>query len=512
VLVADCATVLANLVVLLERDVTCVDCERRSTCILPRVNRKRAATIAYTAGLAQGLVGVAFPASALVLRSAGLGDARYGSIFVPQMALAALGAASSGAVLERLGARRGLALGTLLMGLSQAALALCPFVGPGGVYPLALLGTSLLGAGAGISAGPLNAYPQVLFPTRSESAVVALHAVTGGGLALTPLLVGKAIEARLWLAFPLLLFAGHVALWLAIERAALPPAEPPRRSGPLRRPTDSRALWVFVAIAFLYGLAECTFGNWGVVFLTEDRRLGAAMAGAGAAAFWAALSVGRVAVATLLLRLPPSPVLPALAALMVLGCLLVPLAGSPESAVGLFALAGVGCSAVLPLTLALGGRRFPDHRAWVAGALFSALVAGLGVGSFATGLLRPALGLTTIYRLAALPPAIACVLAVALARRPPATAAAPPAPPPRAARPLKRAGHRCDEPSGSAPRRRVRRSSTSRRTSGPVPMPTARAIASMTAPSTIANAARTIGRARPIWSRAIAPTIVAVTK
>ena len=320
-------------------------------------------------------------------------------------------------MLERLGARRGLALGTLLMGLSQAALALCPFVGPGWAYPLALLGTSLLGAGAGIWAGPLNAYPQVLFPAKSESAVVALHAVTGGGLALTPLVVGEAIEKRAWLAFPLVLLAVHLALWLSIERAALPEAEPPRGTGPVRRPVDSRALWVFVAIAFLYGLTECTFGNWGIVFLTEDRRLGAAKAGAGAAAFWAALGIGRVAIATLLLRLRPAPVLPALAALMALGCLLVPLARSPESAVALFALGGAGCSAVLPLTLGLAGRRFPGDRAWVAGAVYSALVAGLGVGWFAAGLLRPALGLASIYRLAALPPALACLLALALVRR-----------------------------------------------------------------------------------------------
>lgn len=381
------------------------------------MTRRHPATIVYLAGLAQGLIGVAFPASAVVLRESGLGDVRYGSIFVPQMALAALGAGASGAVLSRLGARRGLAVGTLLMGLSQAALALCLFASPGWVYPLALLGTSLLGAGAGISAGPLNAYPQVLFPSRSESAVVALHAVTGGGLALTPLLAGAALEAGAWLAFPVALLAGHLVLWLAVERTPLPEPEPLREGLEARRPLESRALWVFVAIAFLYGLTECVFGNWGVVFLTEDRRLGAAMAGAGAAAFWAALGVGRVAVAALLLRLRPAPVLPALAGLMALGCLLVPLARSPESAVAVFALGGAGCSAVLPLTLALGGRRFPGHRAWVAGALYAALVSGLGAGSFAVGLLRPALGLGSIYRLGAVPPALACALAIALARR-----------------------------------------------------------------------------------------------
>lgn len=379
---------------------------------------RRAASLVYLVGLVQGLVGVAFPASAVVLREAGLGDARYGSIFVPQMALAALGAAGSDVVLTRLGARRGLALGTLLMGLSQGALALCPFVGRTWIFPVALLGTSLLGLGAGISAGPLNAYPQVLFAKRSEAAVVALHAVTAGGLALTPLLAGAALEAGAWLAVPVAILLTHLVLWLAIERAALPDAEPLRHAGSARRPVDSRALWVFVAIAFLYGLTECAYGNWGVVFLTEDRPLGAAAAGAAAGAFWAALGAGRVLVSALLLRVRPASVLPALAAQMALACLLVPLAHTPVAGLLVFALGGAGCSAVFPLTLALAGRRFPDHRAWVSGALFSALVSGLGVGSLAIGLLRPVIGLDSVYRLAALPPAVAAALALALARRP----------------------------------------------------------------------------------------------
>ena len=379
---------------------------------------RRAASIVYGASFAQGLVGVAFPASAVVLRGCGLGDARYGSIFVPQMTLAALGAAGGGLVLVRLGAKRGLALGTLLMGLSQGALALAPFVPRAWLYAVALLGTSLLGLGAGISAGPLNAYPQVLFPSRSESAVVALHAVTGGGLALTPLAAGAALGLGAWVALPAALLLAHLALWLAIERASLPEPEPRGAGERPQRPMDSRALWVFVAIAGLYGLTECVYGNWGIVFLTEERSLGPATAGAALACFWAALSVGRLAVAGLLLRLRPAPVLPALAALMALACLLVPLARTPRSAFLLFALGGAGCSAAFPLALALACRRFPAHRSWVSSAMFAALVTGLGAGSFAIGLLKASLDLASIYRLAALPPAIAGLLALALARRP----------------------------------------------------------------------------------------------
>ena len=56
--------------------------------MLRLVTRRRTASIVYLVALAQGLVGAAFPASAVVLRESGLGDVRYGSLFVPQMALA----------------------------------------------------------------------------------------------------------------------------------------------------------------------------------------------------------------------------------------------------------------------------------------------------------------------------------------------------------------------------------------------------------------------------------------
>jgi fucose permease len=324
------------------------------------------------------------------------------------MALAAAGALGAGFVLDRLGAKRGLVLGFVLMALSQAALACVPFAPPVGVYPLALVGTSLLGLGAGVSAGPLNAYPQVLFPVRGESAVVALHAVVGVGLAVTPVLAGAAIDRGVWLAVPFLLAAASLALFVVLERLHLPETEPPRR-GAGRRPFRVPTLWLFVGVALLYGMTD-------VVYLTEERGLGVATAGLAVTAFWAAITGSRLAVAAMLLRAEPARVLPALGAAMATSCLLVPLAGSAHASVLVFAAGGLGCSAVFPLAVGLAGRRFPDDRAWVSSALFAALVAGQAVGSLSTGLLHSRLDLATIYRLAALPPALAALLALRAAR------------------------------------------------------------------------------------------------
>ena len=372
--------------------------------------RTAQATTVLLASVVTGLVGTAFAASASVLRARGLSDAQYGSLFVPLVTLAALGAAGGGFVVERVGAKRVLALGFLFMALSQAALAATPFAAATLVYPVALLGTALLGLGAGVSAGPLNAYPQVLFPSRSESAVVATHATVGVGLAITPLLAGAALARGAWLAVPLLLFLASAALLVTVEREDLP--EPEARGKARSRPIGDAGLRLFLAIAFLYGISESIYGNWAVLHLTEERGLDVAAAGLALAAFWAALTVGRFGVAALVLRVPPARVLPVLAALMAGACLLVPLSTTPRRAVLLYALGGLGCSAVFPLAMGLAGRRFPAHRSWVSSAMYAALCAGIGVGSFSAGLLRSGLDLGTIYRVAAFPPAVAFLLAL----------------------------------------------------------------------------------------------------
>jgi predicted MFS family arabinose efflux permease len=153
-----------------------------------------------------------------------------------------------------------------------------------------------------------------------------------------------------------------------------------------------------------------------VVFLVEERGLAVPAAAFALAAFWAAITAGRLAVGALVLRVPPGPVLPVLAGLMATTCLLVPFAATPRQAALLLALGGLGCSAVFPLALGLAGRRFPAHRAWVASAAYAALCAGIGAGSFAAGLLRSVVDLATVYRLAALPAAAGLVLAVRAAR------------------------------------------------------------------------------------------------
>lgn len=371
----------------------------------------------YASALAQGLAVVSFPASGNVLRGDyGITDEGYGAIFLPQMALTILGSLGGAALSRRISLRMLLLAASALAAASQLALASVPQVGSELRLALLLLGTGLMGAGFGLSAAPLNALPALLFPARAESALVALHTSMGLGFALGPLVVSWLSASGVWTAFPLSLLALSLVLSALAALSSLP--SPARASGVegARASNDLRALAPFFAIAALYAFAEGTFSNWASIFLVDDRHLEPERAALALSAFWAALAVGRLLISALLARVPARIVWPALMVLMAVAFLVVPLAQGPVSGVLVFALAGLGCSAVFPLTVGLATLRAPDP-AGASSLLVASLMVGVGTASFALGALRSSLPLETIYRLSAGYPLFALVLALVILRR-----------------------------------------------------------------------------------------------
>jgi predicted MFS family arabinose efflux permease len=103
---------------------------------------------------------------------------------------------------------------------------------------------------------------------------------------------------------------------------------------------------------------------------------------------------------------------------MMLAFFALPFAVSATLAIGVFALAGLACSAFFPLSIALASERFPDHTAWVASMLIAALMLGVGLGSFTIGALRELVSFEALYRGSAAYPALALLLALLLPRAP----------------------------------------------------------------------------------------------
>ena len=369
----------------------------------------------YLIAFLQGLTLVSFPASSAVLKQMhGFTDAQYGAIFLPQVALAVLGAVAGGMLARRLGLRPLLWLAAAGNGLSQLALAASLWVMPALAFPTILVGTALLGWSFGLGGAPLNSYPPRLFPKRAPAAVVALHTLLGLGLMVGPLLADGFGRAGEWIGFPLSLLGLSALLALTAAAVRLPPdvgGETDRQTD-ANPPLSSGAFWTFAAIAVLYAFAEGTFGNWAAVYLREAKGLSATVAALALSVFWGAMVAGRLLVSVLVARIAPLMIWLALPALMIAAFLLLPGADTPASGLGLFALAGLACSAFFPLTIALASERFPEHVAWVSSMLIAALMVGVGLGSFAIGPLREWLTFEQLYRLSAFYPAAVIGLAL----------------------------------------------------------------------------------------------------
>ena len=376
---------------------------------------KPALITVYLIAFLQGLTLVSFPASSAVLKQMhGFTDAQYGAIFLPQVVLAVSGAVAGGTLARRLGLQPLLWLTAVGNGLSQLALAASVWVIPALAFPTILAGTALLGFSFGLGGAPLNSYPPRFFPRHAPAAVVALHTLLGLGLMGGPLLVEGFGGVNLWVGFPLLLLALSVLLALIAATVRLPPdasGDNLDRRATEKPPLKSSGFWIFAAIAVLYAFAEGAFSNWAVLYLREAKALPAGVAALALSVFWAAMVTGRLLVAVLVVRVAPQVIWLMLPVLMAAAFLLLPGANTPALGLGLFALAGLACSAFFPLTITLASARFPNQVAWVSSILIAALMVGVGLGSFVIGPLREWLTLEQIYRLSTLYPILVIGLA-----------------------------------------------------------------------------------------------------
>jgi len=369
----------------------------------------------YAAAFLQGLTMVSFPASSAVLKEMhGLSDAQYGAIFLPQIALAIVGAILGGALARRLGLKALLAATLAANGLSQVALAGSTVVASTAAFAMILAGTGFLGLGFGLGGAPLNSYPPQFFPRHHDTAIVALHTLLGLGLAAGPLLVGEFVARHMWVGFPLVLLGLAVVLTVVVVRPAFPECEQasaPKPGTTGDTPVRSPVFWLFVATAVIYALAEGTFANWVVIYLQDGKGLPSMVAALALSVFWGAIVVGRLLISVLVLRVPARLVWLTLPVLMIVAFLLLPYADGEVRGIGLFALAGLACSAFFPLTIGVAAERFPADSAWVSSMLVGAIMAGVGIGAFIIGPLRQWLSFEQLYRLAALYPLAVVILA-----------------------------------------------------------------------------------------------------
>ena len=370
----------------------------------------------YTAGLLQGLALVTFPAASGVFtdpHAYALSNGEYGAMFAPQTVLAVTAALLGGRFARRWGEKRVLLLGLVADLASMALLVSSRFVlGAHSTAFAFLLGaTALMGIGFGLTIPVVNSLAASLFPRRVDVSVLALNALLGLGTALAPVFVALFVGLGIWWGLPLTVggLLGALIVWTLSIPLGADQRNAGRKGDEARSKSQvilSRRFWLFAAFALCYGIVETLNGNWSILYMKNVLRAPAALAALTLTLFWAAATAGRVFFASIERWLSgPSTfrLLPWVIALAFVATALAP-SSAPGLGTAAFALAGLGCSALLPLTISLGRQDAPP------GHLIACYQIGYGLAAFGISPLRDhaGLGLRPLFGGAA---AIALVLA-----------------------------------------------------------------------------------------------------
>jgi hypothetical protein len=290
-----------------------------------------------------------------------------------------------------------------------------------------LLGaTACLGAGFGLSVPALNTLTAALHPAGVDRSVLVLNALLGLGTAIAPVFVALFNGIGFWVGLPLVaacLLGGLIAVGLRLPLSSASSSAPAVGGVPA-------GFWVFAAFAVLYGFCETMNGNWSQLDVTS---LGVrpAIASLALTAFWAVVTAGRVLLAAVQRWLPSRAAYHGLPFLLAGAFVLIAVLPShaPGAAVAAFGLAGLGCSALLPLTISLGQGKFAGRQAMVAGGVIACYQAGYGLAAFGVGPLTSAgVRLPAIFGASAVVAAVLGGLSLVVAHRQPSPASVHPRP------------------------------------------------------------------------------------
>lgn len=380
--------------------------------------RSEIATV-YAAGLVQGIALVTFPAAGTVFTSAsgyGLSNTQYGAMFEPQAAMAIVSSLLGAGLMSRMGAKRiylaGLAANLAAMGLLVAS----KFVMDqhAAAYAFLLAATTCMGLGFGFTVPALNTFAAAFFPLAVDGAILGLNALLGLGTALAPVFIAVFLALGVWWALPVLvgvLLFGVLAI--SLPQALNEGGRHQMQSTPSGRVIFPARFWLFAAFALLYGICETMNGNWASLFMLNHLGANALLASVALALFWGMVTAGRVLFAAVEKWVPEPVVFRALPLLV--GAAFILCACLPKTAgvAGLlaFGFAGLGCSALLPLTISFAEKELTAIGSSVAGGLIAFYQIGYGIAAFGVGPLqaRAGLGLNIIFGGAA---AIAVAMAV----------------------------------------------------------------------------------------------------
>jgi len=379
--------------------------------------------VVYAAAAVQGVVLVTFPAASTIFTDPDrydLSTTQYGVLFLPQVATAITASLLGARLGRRLGTKQ-VYLGGLACGLvAMLLLILSQFFesDTAVAFPILLVATAFLGAGFGLTVPSLNILTAAFHPAGVESSVLVLNALLGLGTALAPVFVAIFVGLGFWWGLPLLSALLLTALLAESTRLSLrteaPVSAAPAPAGIPRR------FWMFAVFAMLYGVCETINGNWSQLDMKTELGASTTQAAIALTAFWGMVTVGRVVFAAVDRWLSVRTTYHALPFLLAGTFALIALLPEGDATTGIlaFGLAGLGCSALLPLTIGFGERELASFAAAMAGGVIAAYQVGYGIAAFGVGpLLDHGVELPTIYGSTALVALAMGIASFAVVRR-----------------------------------------------------------------------------------------------
>lgn len=307
-------------------------------------------------------------------------------------------------LLEKLGKRMFLALGTFIFLLGTLTFALEP------PFIVILVTRFLLGFGIAMIEMGLNAF---IVEFRSTPLMNSLHAFFGAGALVGPLIAAVLLTRWAWNSVYIVLSLISLPLLFGFLTTFLPPSTTPvvadggAKAEIVVKPSENVLIaalkmpivWLAALFLLFYVGVEVSLGNWSYTFLTEGQHLTNLFSGLIISGFWLGLTIGRFVLSALSERFGLSSV--GLVYLCIVGVLvgslliwLVP--GSVLTAVW-FCLVGLFLGPIYPTTIALVPKIVSDRLiASAIGFLISLSTVGIGLLPWLAGTLAQLAGIWSL--------------------------------------------------------------------------------------------------------------------
>jgi MFS family permease len=390
------------------------------------MGRRCEVLIVYAGGAIQGVALVTFPAASAVFTSPsdyGLSSTEYGGMFVPQAIMAIISSLLGAGLRNRLGTKRIYLLGLFANLVAMTLLVVSRFFLQQHwvAYEILLLATTCLGVGFGFTVPALNTLAAAFFPRKVDRAILGLNALLGLGTALAPVFIALFVGLGMWWGLPVIVGGLILALltfsvWQPLNDRTTDTARAPKVKVQL-----PARFWVFATFALLYGVCETMNGNWAALYMKERFGASTSVSSLALTIFWSTVTMGRILFAALEKWVPETQVcriLPLVVTTALIATACVPTTDALLGVV-IFALAGLGCSALLPLSISFGQKELTSIAATVAGGLIAFYQIGYGIAAFGVGPLQTWAGLrlNTIYGGTAIVALAMCGLSFVVTRK-----------------------------------------------------------------------------------------------